>query len=162
MQIKYYGFFKDGNFISKMTLEEILIVPYIEHIIKSDNSPMSKGNLPQQVNTILNNKGEEKQLKFGCWELIDITFEYYSLNNQFYKFTFYDNKHEKTYKRTYFGGIENFFFNDVICFMKKLSDNGGWKIYEYEIEIEKLNKKLIELNREIDYLNNTIEELEKD
>ena len=162
MQITYYGFFKDGNFISKKTLEEVVSVPYIEQIIKSEYLPGSSENLPQRVNTILNNKGEEIQLKFGHWELIDITFIYHGMRNQFYELTFYDNKHEKTYKRTYIGMIENFFFNDVICFMKKLSNNGGWKIHEYEIEIEKLNKKVNELNKNIDNLNKTIEKLEKD
>lgn len=157
---RYYLFFKDGSSISKMTLKEALSIPYKEYIVKEERSPAYSDKYPSYSHTVLDSEGKELRLRFGDWELIDIPYDNTSFNVYNKTLTYYNHKNEQTYKRLYKGAFNYYFFKEVIGFMKRISSEGGWQIYEYENKIEKLNDDLKKANEEIIRLNAKIERLE--
>jgi|GEM_PF-3634582 len=160
MKEQYYAFFKDGSSISKMTVEEAISIPHKEYILKQERSPEYTDKRPVFKHAILNGKGENMFLKFGDWELIDMADDVRGWNGYRHELTYYDHKNQKTYKRRYNGIIEMFFYKDVVEFMKRLSQQGGWQLYEYEEEILNLKNELEKAKKTIDDLYNQIEKLE--
>lgn len=149
----YCGIFPDGNYIEKQRLEDIIIVPGIEHYLKVENS---SGNYLDCIFTLITKSGAPHFLKINNIELRDISIEVYDkqLNKRKATVTLYDYDKEHTIQRDIVTNSNPRFIKDeLIPLMNSLnSDKSGSSL----TDLEALQRENNELKHKLDLITNQL------
>jgi len=154
MDTRYYGIFPNGQYIEKLTLDEINDTIDIEYILRCTKIDSSFNN--PRTFTLITKDRLKNNLKIGDFELVDIGED----SGTRKVITIKDLRTKTIFQtETHIAGVE-FFKEELIPLLNTLHEIGSWKMYQKLEELEALRFKNEQLRKELNELQQNLTNLD--
>ncbi len=165
MMIKYFGFFKNGVHVAKGTIKEFSTLQDITYILRKEfyNQYTAVTNTYYQYKyTSVDSKDEQKNIKVGYFELIDIGVDNTNYRGVTREILIKNNNTGEVHKIYDYSISEgDLLFKSILPLMQRLHELGSYEMYHKMKEFEAMEYNIEEVRTENKELKKRILELEK-